>query len=179
MEHEMKLVKPTEGKGASSFWAFFENDPDNKANRSSKDHTPQGPYADHGELVEAIRKVRRAMKKQLEKVGGSKTTEGKKIVKDSKAKMQRIRDEFETSNRFATAFMAGAMTELIIQKVGNEFRVTIARPEGRASHAFKSDPDKVDETINSYRVIADCDLIKFAQSSNVEMADGIYIGTIS
>lgn len=168
MNHEMKLVKPTEGKGASSFWGKFENDPDNKANRSSKDHTPQGPYADHGELIAKIRNVRNEM------ANGDKET--KKL---GKKKIQELRNKFQTENRQAFGFMAGGMTELIIQKVGNEFRVTIARPEGRASHAFKSDPDKVDETINSYRVVADCDLIKFAKSSIAEMAEGIYIGTIS
>lgn len=168
MEHEMKLVKPTEGKGASSFWGKFENDPDNKANRSSKDHTPQGPYADHGKLIESIRAERNKM------ANGDKET--KKIAKK---KIQELRSEFKTENRQAFGFMAGGMTELIIQKVGNEFRVTIARPEGRDSHAFKSDPNKVDETINSYRVVADCDLIKFANSTIAEMAEGIYIGTIS
>ena len=166
--NQMKLIKPNEGKEPnSSFWGQFENDEDNKANRSSKDHTKLGPYADHRELIADIRKVRRQMKDKT-----IATAKGKKKIRD-------LREDFRTEQRDAFAFMAGGMTELVIQKVGNEYRVTIARPEGRASHAFESDPNKVDETINSYRVIADCDLIKFAYSKNEEKLNGIYIGTIS
>ncbi|BCV00191.1 MAG: hypothetical protein CM15mV33_460 [uncultured marine virus] len=82
----------------------------------------------------------------------------KETKKLGKKKIQELRNKFQTE-KSSSIWIHGRWNDgTDNSKVGNEFRVTMARPEGRASHAFKSDPDKVDETINSYRVVADVTL---------------------
>jgi len=189
---EFIAIIPTPDKEVNaSFWGKFENI--FSTVRSSKDKTEENPYSDHLDLVQEIRNERRRIetaKAKFEtakaKAKGKETEAVKKAEsnlkatkKSSTAKIKKARANFTTANRQAFGFMAGGMTEVIIQKHGESFRVTVARPENRNSHAFKSNTDNVDETINSYRVAVNGDLLKWANSKNTEKKFGLDIADLN
>ena len=174
---EFIAIIPTPDKEVnSSFWGKFENK--FSPVRSSKDTTPDNPYSDHLTTIEKIRVERRLIEKAREQFGKD-SEEFKTQQRKSTAKIKDARAIFATVNRQAFGFMAGGMTEVIIQKHGDEFRVTIARPENRESHAFKSKTENVDKTINSYRVAVNGDLLKWANSKNTEKVFGLDIADLS
>ena len=174
---EFIAIIPTPEKEVnSSFWGKFENK--FSPVRSSKDTTPDNPYSDHMTLVEKVRVERRLIEKAREQFG-SKSAEFTAQKKTSTAKIKSLRADFKTANRQAFGFMAGGMTEVIIARHGDEFRVTVARPENRNSHAFESKTENVDETINSYRVAVNGDLLKWANSKNTEKVYGLDIADLN
>lgn len=174
---EFIAIIPTPEKEVNaSFWGKFENT--FSTVRSSKDKTEENPYADHMDLIEKIRTERRKMETVTAKFG-NKSEEAKAQTKSSKAKIKDARAIFTTVNRQAFGFLAGGMTEVIIQKHGDSFRVTVARPENRSSQAFESNTDNVDETINSYRVAVNGDLLKWANSKNAEKKFGLDIADLN
>lgn len=188
---EFIAIIPTPDKEVNaSFWGKFENT--FSTVRSSKDKTEENPYSDHMHLIEKIRTERRKIEKAKAKFEAVKEEfpKGSEEFKTAKAKFEatkkssvsKIKDAraiFTTVNRQAFGFLAGGMTEVIIQKHGDSFRVTVARPENRNSHAFESKTENVDETINSYRVAVNGDLLKWANSKNAEKKFGLDIADLN
>lgn len=174
---EFIAIIPTPDKEVnSSFWGKFENKI--SVVRSSKDTTPDNPYSDHMTTIEKIRVERRLIEKARKQFG----KDSEKFKEINRASTKNIKDhraEFKTANRQAFGFMAGGMTEVLIARHGDEFRVTIARPENRNSHAFESKTENVDETINSYRVAVNGDLLKWANSKNTEKVYGLDIADLN
>jgi len=178
-------IIPNEGKAVdASFWGQFLNKI--MTSRSNKETTEQNPYARHWVLIQIFSTVRNLFKQNgiIQIIKSNFTTEEWKILSKldgqefgtSKAvkKFRTALNKVENKTRIYGFNFKGGMNDLVIQSVGEKWRVTIAVSAERKSDTGKNITAK-SQGIYSYEIEIMGDLHKFQESKNVDKALGLYI----